>query len=93
VIQFKELLIDVSDYEAPEPFEAVLKLTSQIKNGEYIRMLHRKQPLPLLQMLQENGYEYRMFPGQQTEWEIIIWHSQDLPVKDFCLMKFSNTSK
>ncbi|MCU7836036.1 MAG: DUF2249 domain-containing protein [gamma proteobacterium symbiont of Taylorina sp.] len=87
----KELLIDVSEYEAPRPFEEVVKLVSQLKSGEYIRMLHRKEPLPLIQMLQENGYECRMFPGQQVEWEIIIWNSQDISVQEFCLMNFSNS--
>ena len=49
----KEILIDVSEYVAPQPFEKVIELLSQMKTGEYIRMLHRKKPLPLLQFIQE----------------------------------------
>ena len=79
-----ELLIDVSDEEAPKPFELVLGRIEHLKQGEYIRMLHRKQPLPLIQMLEENGYECKMSPGQQTKWEIIIWNKQDSLTHEFC---------
>lgn len=55
----KELFIDVSEYEPPQPFEEVMQLLMKMKTGEYIRMLHRKKPLPLLQILQDNGLNYK----------------------------------
>ncbi|WP_198263841.1 DUF2249 domain-containing protein [sulfur-oxidizing endosymbiont of Gigantopelta aegis] len=55
-----ELFIDVSDYDPPEPFEAVIALLRKMKRGDYIRMLHRKKPLPLFQLLQEQGFDYRL---------------------------------
>ena len=86
----KELLIDVSEYEAPQPFEEVVQLLSQLKVGEYIRMLHRKKPLPLLQFLQENGYAYKVGTVQSTNgsWEIVIWSKKDTFVNDYCLNAF-----
>ncbi len=80
-----ELFINVSEYDAPKPFEKVLQLVAEMKDGEYIRMLHRKKPLPLVQMLQENGFECRILPGQQTQWEIIIWNINDSSTADYCL--------
>ena len=85
----QEILIDVSEDEAPKPFEIILQQLSQLKKGEYIRMLHRKQPLPLIQMLDENGFVYRMFAGKQTPWEIIIWSKQDLLTHEFCNASFN----
>lgn len=89
----QELFINVSEYDAPEPFEKVLQLVSEMKHGEYIRMLHRKKPLPLVQMLQDNGFECRIFPGQQTAWEIIIWNVNDSSTADYCSQQLQSGSK
>jgi hypothetical protein len=84
----KELLIDVSEDEAPKPFEEVTKLLTTMADGEYVRVLHRKKPIPLIQLLQENGFECKIIPGQSTTWEIIIWKKLDLTVNDFCSSTF-----
>ncbi len=89
----QELFINVSEYDAPEPFEKVLQLVSEMKDGEYIRVLHRKKPLPLVQMLQENGFDYCILPGQQTQWEIIIWNIKDSSTADYCSQQLQSTSK
>ena len=74
----EEILIDVSELEAPEPFEKVVALVSAMKPGQYIRMLHRKQPLPLIQMLEDNGYACRAIEHQPSDWEILIWNKSDV---------------
>lgn len=84
-----ERLIDVSELDAPEPFEAALQLVSQLKKGEYIRMLHRKQPLPLIEILSKQGYECHVKPGHKTQWEIIIWNKNDSMTHDYCVNHFS----
>ncbi len=83
----KELFIDVSDYEAPKPFEEVIQLLRQMTAGEYVRMQHRKKPLPLLEMLQENGFDF-IVRQNSTFWEIIIWFAKDQAVGDYCHGKF-----
>ena len=99
----KELFIDVSEYEAPQPFEEVIQLLLKLKVGEYIRMLHRKKPLPLLQFLQENGFDFNVRQNQLLSdneaplnaasnvnvlWEIIIWNKKDTSVNQYCLNTF-----
>jgi len=93
-----ELLIDVSEYEAPQPFEEVIKLVVNINDGEYIRMLHRKQPLPLYQLLNERGFAYicnkkntKSLGDSLNQWEIIIWNKSDTSVNDYCLKSFSHS--
>ena len=80
----QEVFIDVSEEEAPKPFEIVLEQIAQLKNRQYIRMLHRKKPLPLIQILETNGFSCRMFSGEQTEWEVLIWNKQDSFTQKFC---------
>ena len=86
--QPKELFIDVSEYDPPQPFEEVIQLLLKMKSGEYIRMLHRKKPLPLLQFIQENGFNFKIRQPDSVAWEILIWNKKDLPVNEYCLNNF-----
>jgi len=61
-----ELFIDVSEYEHPEPFEKVIELLLKMEQGQYVRMHHRKKPLPLLQFLQEHGFAFLVHQGLDT---------------------------
>ncbi len=87
-MSFNELFIDVSELEQPDPFEKVTQLLGTMKKGEYVCMLHRKKPLPLIQMLLENGFDCIVRPREQALWEIIIWYKKDSAVGQFCLSHF-----
>ena len=69
--------LDVSDLAPPEPFERALAALETLTAGEYLRMLHRREPLLLYVWLQEHGFEWRTQPGRTTEFEIIIWRGTD----------------
>jgi hypothetical protein len=84
----QELLIDVSKEEAPKPFDIILERIEQLKKNQYLRMLHRKKPLPLIQMLEENGFVCKLISGQQTKWEIIIWNKDDSFTHSYCSNHF-----
>ncbi len=87
--KYQELFIDVSDYEHPKPLEKVMQLLFKMNRGEYIRMHHRKKPLPLIQFIQENGFDCIIHQGSEIPWEIIIWHKTDIEVERYCLTQFS----
>ena len=84
----REVVIDVSELEAPQPFEEVLRQIKRLRPGEYIHMLHRKQPLPLLQLLEENGYVAVMRKGDKRPWEIYIWNTSDPLSSEYCRNHF-----
>jgi hypothetical protein len=88
----KEILVDVSELEAPEPFEQVINAVLQLNAGEYICMLHRKKPLPLIQWLQEQGFACVFKTELQNHWNIYIWNTKDSLVNDYCLSLISNNS-
>ena len=84
-----ELFIDVSEYEHPEPFEKVIQILQSMKKGQYIRMHHRKKPLPLLQLLQQQGFDFRIYQRADIPWEIIIWYKKNIDVAQYCLRRFA----
>jgi len=73
----QEHVLDVSDLEAPEPMEQVLSFLENLKCGEYLRMLHRREPFPLYAILKERGFAFDIFFGKSTNFEILIWHCHD----------------
>ena len=84
----REILINASEMEAPQPFEEVLKRLKTLQPDQYIHMLHRKQPLPLVQLLEQNGYVVSMREGQTIPWEIFIWRKSDPLANQYCQTHF-----
>lgn len=73
----KELRIDVRELEPPEPLELALQSAHALQTGEYLRMLHRREPFPLYQLLRQDGFVYFARAGRESPFEILIWHPDD----------------
>ena len=73
----EELLLDVSDLEPPEPLTLTLEAAEQLKPGQYIRMLHRRDPCLLYGNLNDNHFKYLQRKGSTTAVEIFIWREND----------------
>jgi hypothetical protein len=73
----REHLLDVSDLEPPEPLLRVLAELDTLARGEYLRMLHRLEPLPLYPILREHGFEHETRAGTHSAYEILIWRRGD----------------
>ena len=67
---YKEISLDCRELEAPEPLHLVTSNLSKLNNNSYIKMLHRIEPTPLLNMLKLNGYEYFI---KNLDSEVIIY--------------------
>jgi uncharacterized protein DUF2249 len=72
-----EQVLDVSRLEAPEPMEQSLSAIDGLEPGDYLRILHRREPFPLYGILASRGFEHRTFPGAETEFEILVWRTSD----------------
>jgi len=72
----KEILLDVHELAPPAPFEIVMGKLTNLKMGEYIKMLHRMQPFPLYDILLENGFRYKVTDGE-FGFDIYIWLAKD----------------
>ncbi len=72
-----EILLDVSDLEPPEPLTRALDTVEQLTAGQYLRMLHRRDPCLLYGNLDNNGFKYFQRKGATTAVEIFIWREND----------------
>ena len=73
----RDNLLDVSGLEPPEPRDRIVAALGQLAPGEYLRVLHRREPLLFYPWLQEHGYAWRTQAGDATAFEIIIWRAAD----------------
>lgn len=54
----KQISINVSQLEAPEPMRQILMALGQLQSGQYLTVSHRKDPVPLYRKLDEMGFVY-----------------------------------
>lgn len=71
-------VLDVSRLEPPEPLERVLDALAALLPGDRLHVLHRRDPLPLYDLLRGMGYAWET-AGGDGRYEILIW-----PLKDAC---------
>lgn len=68
-----EQLIDVRDLAPPEPLERILDALADLPAGAWLRVLHRRDPVPLYRMLKDMGYRWDTSSPEQGRFEIVIW--------------------
>ena len=67
-----DVLLDVSALEPPEPMERILDALSGLGEGNRLRVLHRREPFPLYDLLGRMGYAWET-TGTDGRFEILIW--------------------
>ncbi len=72
-----EILLDVSDLEPPEPLTQTLEAAEDLAPGQYLRMLHRRDPCMLYGNLDDNGFKYIQREGETSAVELFIWREDD----------------
>lgn len=72
-----EVILDVSDLAPPEPLEKTLSAAERLAPGQYLRMLHRRDPCLLYTNLDDNHFKYFQRKGSSTAVELFIWRDED----------------
>ncbi len=78
----RKLGIDTRELAHPEPLEIAIKTLQQLNSDTYLYMLHSKNPIPLLDLAQEQGYRTLSQENSVGDWEIIITSNKDVALKD-----------
>lgn len=73
----REVFLDVSELEPPEPLVLAMAAARDLQAGEYVRMLHRRDPCLLYAQLEEHNYQYRQRKGVSAAVELFIWREDD----------------
>lgn len=69
----KQSSIDVCGLEPPEPMVRVLDALSLLAADEHLQVLIDREPVPLYNILDRNGYRHTTTPLPDYRFEILIW--------------------
>jgi len=77
-----EHYLDVSKLAPPEPLEQILDALSELPAGDRLRVVHRRDPVPLYPILRDLGYQWETCQPLPGQFEIRIWPAPpaDAPV-------------
>ncbi|OWW21461.1 DUF2249 domain-containing protein [Noviherbaspirillum denitrificans] len=65
--------IDVCGLEPPEPLERVLDALNSLQPGQRLRVLIPREPFPLYNILERNGYQHASKCREDFLYEVLIW--------------------
>lgn len=72
-----ERLLDVSELEPCEPLQRTLAALQTLTQGDYLRVVHRREPHLLYPLLEKSGFHWRTRKGGKAGFEILIWPQHD----------------
>lgn len=73
----REVMLDVSELEPPEPLVQGLAAVERLQRGEYLRLLHRRRPNLLYENLRQRGFSSETRAGRVVACEVFIWRDGD----------------
>lgn len=73
----QERLLDVSELEAPAPLVQTLEEVETLASGEYMRMIHRRDPCLLRDNLDQYGFGYLTQSQKDGSVQTFIWRIGD----------------
>jgi hypothetical protein len=72
-----EHFLDAREMEPPEPFDKACAILASMQTGEYLRMLHRRIPYPLLEASKALQLEHKIEATAARSYTIIIYFADD----------------
>ncbi len=84
-----EKLLDARELEAPLPLEQAIKIARNLKDGEYLKMLHRMKPCRLEAVLDNMGISHLYFELDGVHY-VYGWLKRDEETKKYILKRIED---
>jgi hypothetical protein len=72
-----ERLLDVRDLEPCEPLERALEATTGLGPGEFLHMLHRREPFLLYPILAKRDFCWQTVRVDEERYDVYVWRIAD----------------
>ena len=77
----KRIRFDARELEHPEPLEQALAHFNRLEGSEVLYMIHRKNPLPLFELIKKRAGFCYSFEDERGEWHIFITKDGTIDLK------------
>ena len=86
-----ENFLDARDLEHPQPLEEGIKALRELDDNSYFYMIHRKNPIPLINMAKEQNFSIVNYQERDDMWHILISKRDDIDLEEFlCLNRMDS---
>ncbi len=72
------ILLDTRELDHPLPLEMAVDAFKKLQSGEVVHMIHRREPIPLFEIITKNGGRYLSHEASDQLWHIYITRDGDL---------------
>jgi len=80
----RKIGLDTRSLEHPAPLEMAIKILQALDNETYLYMLHRKNPIPLIDLAKSHQFQVlNQEDASNNEWHILISKNQNINLNDF----------
>jgi TusA-related sulfurtransferase len=79
----RKIALDARELEHPKPLELAMKALRELNEENYFYMIHRKNPIPLLDLASEQNFQLLSKEDSQGDWHILICKDPDIDLSEF----------
>ena len=79
----KEILLDAREMEHPIPLQIALNHLQNMSMEDYLYMIHRKKPIPLIEVAKEKEFAHFSHRDKSDTWHIFICKNIEVNLEEF----------
>jgi len=77
-----KIALDARELEHPMPLERAMKALHRLSDSNYFYMIHRKNPIPLIDLAKEQHFQVLSQEPIEGEWHILICKNPQIILSD-----------
>lgn len=78
----KKIALDARELEHPKPLEISMKALRELDDESYFYMIHRKNPVPLLDLASEQNFQVFNKEDSDGNWHILICKNPNINLSE-----------
>jgi hypothetical protein len=78
----KKILLDAREMEHPIPLQLALNHLQSMTNDDYLYMIHRKKPIPLIEVAKEKAFAHISHKDNSDTWHILICKNSEVNLEE-----------
>lgn len=78
----KKIVLDARELEHPKPLELAMKALRELDEENYFYMIHRKNPIPLLDLASEQNFNVLNREDAKGDWHILICRNSHIDLSE-----------
>lgn len=82
--QTHKIYLDAREMEHPIPLERAISALRELGEGDYFYMVHRKNPVPLIELATGQGFSVLNREDTRGVWHILITRDKRLDLEVLC---------